>query len=857
MLEDIAGAIDLDEDNYPLPEPAERPTRRLQSLLMWALYFLIVWQYCYLVSDNALLILLRFLRTYLTCIASVLPSAAGGDVVMSLAALVPLTMYSVRNVLGIDRDNFERYVVCPKCTKLYRPEDCLRRVGNQVQPVVCDNIQFPRSKRRKPCGSKLVKKVILKNGTPKYYPLKVYCYKSVIDTLETFLKRPNFEKACEHWRHRETNDQLYGDVYDGKVWNSFLRRNDLDFLASPRRFGLMLNVDWFQPFKHRKDISVGVLYMVVMNLPRSERFKRENVIIVGIIPALTKEPPSLNYFLNPLVTELNALWRGMKIRTFGSPTEGAEVRAALICCAADIPAARKLCGFVGHSANHGCSHCNKFFPGGFGEKKDYSGFDRRSWPLRTDDSHRQNARKLQNCRTKTQRKKMESMLGSRYTSLLELPYYGSVTMCVIDPMHNLFLGTAKKMFKIWCENDILTKEKLQQVQERIGNVEAPSDLGRLPGNISSNYGGFTASQWKNWVLYYSLFALEGILGEEHINCWQNFVLACRHLCKACITKTDLVIADRKLLDFCKKVESLYGKTVITPNMHLHLHIRECVENYGSVYGFWLFSFERYNGLLGSFHTNNREIEVQLMRRFLTMSALDDLQYQMPLDFQELFYSLCSEVRQTNLVDVETTKSLSWSKATGGSLVPNSNVWTDLSMIELPSRYRLCCFDSGELLQLRRTYCKLYPLLDLHSAYLNSTYKKYSSLWVGDERLSSGMESRLYKHARVMASWVGDEGEISTGNSKPGRVKFYFEHSFDVGKKQYRHCFACVQWFKEFQDNTPFRNPLSVFYAKVFKLPGAATFIPVQRIQSRFIAINKKHQNFDLLIVCPLLPKTFI
>ena len=87
------------------------------------------------------------------------------------------------------------------------------------------------------------------------------------------------------------------------------------------------------------------------------------------------------------------------------------------------------------------------------------------WPLQTDDSRRQNARKLQNCRTKTQRMKMESMLGSRHTSLLELPYYGSVTMCVIDPMHDLFLGTAKKMFKIWCENDILAKEKLQEVQE--------------------------------------------------------------------------------------------------------------------------------------------------------------------------------------------------------------------------------------------------------------------------------------------------------------------------------------------------------------------------------------------------------
>lgn len=156
------------------------------------------------------------------------------------------------------------------------------------------------------------------------------------------------------------------------------------------------------------------------------------------------------------------------------------------------------------------------------------------------------------------------------------------------------------MFKLWCENELLTKTDLNKLEEQINSVDAPSDLGRLPGSISSNCGGFTASHWKNWVLYYSMYALEGILTEEHIHCWQHFVLACRHLCMSSITKTDLIIADRKLLDFCKSVEALYGKEAITPNMHLHLHLKDCIENYGSVYGFWLFSFERYNGLLGSF-----------------------------------------------------------------------------------------------------------------------------------------------------------------------------------------------------------------------------------------------------------------
>jgi hypothetical protein len=51
---------------------------------------------------------------------------------------------------------------------------------------------------------------------------------------------------------------------------------------------LILNLDCFNPFKHI-EYSVGVIYLVVANLPRSERYKLENVIIVGTIPG-PREP---------------------------------------------------------------------------------------------------------------------------------------------------------------------------------------------------------------------------------------------------------------------------------------------------------------------------------------------------------------------------------------------------------------------------------------------------------------------------------------------------------------------------------------------------------------------------------------
>ena len=39
-------------------------------------------------------------------------------------------------------------------------------------------------------------------------------------------------------------------------------------------------------------------------------------------------------------------------------------------------------------------------------------------------------------------------------------------------------------------------------------------------------------------------------------------------------------------------------------------------DFGPIYGFWCFSFERYNGMLGAINTNKRNIELQIMERFL-------------------------------------------------------------------------------------------------------------------------------------------------------------------------------------------------------------------------------------------------
>ena len=66
-----------------------------------------------------------------------------------------------------------------------------------------------------------------------------------------------------------------------------------------------------------------------------------------------------------------------------------------------------------------------------------------------------------------------------------------------------------------------------------------------------------------------------------------------------IFKLGLNEAYQCLLSMVKLVEKQYGQKKITPNMHLCLHICECALDYGPLYSFWCYSFERMNGLLGN------------------------------------------------------------------------------------------------------------------------------------------------------------------------------------------------------------------------------------------------------------------
>ena len=278
----------------PLPEPDRRKSRlqQVNALVFWLVYFLLIWQTSCKLSDNGLVWLLQFLFKFL----KVLGISVSNEFLAELIVIMPSSMYLLRQFINLDRDYFTKYVVCPKCTKLYAYDACLTVENNRTVAKRCSNTFMSRG-QKKTCNAQLVRKVKLKDGKEQFYPINYYCYSSIIEELERVLRRKGIPESCEEWREQPQTEGILSDVYSGQIWKDFQNYQGSPFLSRPRNYGLMLNFDFFQPIKHRKDYSVGVLYLVLLNLPRHLRFKWENVIVIGIVPSLDGEPKSLNEFL--------------------------------------------------------------------------------------------------------------------------------------------------------------------------------------------------------------------------------------------------------------------------------------------------------------------------------------------------------------------------------------------------------------------------------------------------------------------------------------------------------------------------------------------------------------------------------
>ena len=356
----------------------------------------------------------------------------------------------------------------------------------------------------------------------------------------------------------------------------------------------------------------------------------------------------------------------------------------------------------------------------------------------------------------------------------------------------------------------------------------PSDIGRIPHKIMSSFYNLTADQYKNWVVHYSVICLHGMLPPDVLECWRHFVLACRILCQPELKQDDITIADALILRFCRRTESMFGKDVITPNMHMYCHLKDCILDYGPLNHFWLFAFERFNGILGQLPNNTKSIEAQMMKRFLSES--EAMRMSFPNEFMDDFHDIFS-FQDTTVGSLGSDAGLSGTS----SIAESSNV-------SLPHNYVRCVLNTSEMDELKEFFTALYP----GGIEINSTYKQYSWIIINGKTL--GSFKSISKSSSIVLAEYKDE-------KRPGRISFFAVVSVLSNGNLYNPTLVCLSWFKHHEQRDACGKPVTIWKHNLF---GSSSFLLLSAVKCRTVSLvdNLDDMHGKVLFVSPYINDCF-
>lgn len=160
-----------------------------------------------------------------------------------------------------------------------------------------------------------------------------------------------------------------------------------------------------------------------------------------------------------------------------------------------------------------------------------------------------------------------------------LPDFDIVNGVTIDYMHCLLEGVAKKLLKLWLKagNPYYIGRQTTVINERLHAIRPPDTVTRTPRDITMyhHWKGthmytkqigilqlccylFPASEYRTWILYYSLPVLSGVLPLPYYEHLRLFVCSLHILLSSKITQEMLVTAEDLLDKFYLKFQQLYG-----------------------------------------------------------------------------------------------------------------------------------------------------------------------------------------------------------------------------------------------------------------------------------------------------------
>lgn len=182
----------------------------------------------------------------------------------------------------------------------------------------------------------------------------------------------------------------------------------------------------------------------------------------------------------------------------------------------------------------------------------------------------------------------------RGSSNLEKLKMGMVTQVPLDYLHIVLLGVTKRFCFIWVESyEKIIVDDVNKLSNRLIAMKefVPREFTRKPRSII-HYRRWKGTEFRQFLLYYSMFVLHDVLDVEKYNHFMCFVVALRILVVDASTK-QINYAESLLLYFVKNAGLIYGQEVYTHNFHNLIHLAENVRRHGSLDNFSAFPFENF------------------------------------------------------------------------------------------------------------------------------------------------------------------------------------------------------------------------------------------------------------------------
>jgi len=421
----------------------------------------------------------------------------------------------------------------------------------------------------------------------------------------------------------------------------------------------------------------------------------------------------------------------------------------------------------------------------------------------------------------------------------------------VDPMHSLYLGTGKHLLKTYIERGILSGEDLRKITLLLQEVrkKAPEEVGRIPRTMleTEDIDNLTADEMKNFYLCFAAPLLKDFLPREDLEVLSDFVDGCVFLSTRVLSHADLLRADNALLSFCRKAEARYGDDFCTPNMHMQLHIATCIEDYGPIYSFWLFGFERYNGMVGSFFYSNRSVEEEIMRKISRHSLLN------AIDLDNAHLALVEPVlnkEQRGALELEVISEdvfLAYVEAFDPSVLFIGS--SPFGVPEGKTTYEL--FNNQMASHLYEFYSKTYDNSIEKVFFRHPSVTVFHTLRIGSERFDS--LSRKVNRSYILTSFEKDGRSCIYA----AQIMLFFRHNIKENGRTCTFTFVVAQFFK------PGKQQLGSFPHDLQHLEhiwnseeryqiSSDSFLPAQKILCSFVPLFVAPFKFR---ACPL-PRKF-